>query len=282
MVALEPGIPTVAQLFTFMRDAELRFDALRMRIEEHTATARGDHLVVMNLLMRHPGQARVTTSEPERGIASNFDLWISDGETVRTYSAQHKLGTERPVRHAVRGLDGDFPGMSRVYWPRTTLPMETLPDLFVHPAGYCQNVLATGRCHIAGTAEVLDREAIQLDCEHPRTIEVSADRPDFRISMTVDRATGIITRLIESISAPTLRCRQRPSSSRSHRERRCSSSAGGRSSALGQWGLAPSRIVAALQPATPGAVEVEGTPRDRREWWLDSVPVQGGLATRAR
>jgi len=205
MVALEPGIPTVAQLFTFMRDAELRFDALRMRIEEHTATARGDHLVVMNLLMRHPGQARVTMSEPERGIASNFDLWISDGETVRTYSAQHKLGTERPVRHAVRGLDRDFPGMSRVYWPRTTLPTETVPDLFVHPAGYCQNVLATGRCHIAGTAEVLDREAIQLDCEHPRTIEVAADRPDFRISMTVDRATGIITRLIESIGGEVTR-----------------------------------------------------------------------------
>ena len=40
--------------------------------------------------------------------------------------------------------DRDLPGMSTVYRPLTALPMETLPDTFVHPAGFCQNVLATG------------------------------------------------------------------------------------------------------------------------------------------
>ncbi len=43
IVALDQGIPTVAELFTFMRDAELRFETLRMRIEERTQTARGEH-----------------------------------------------------------------------------------------------------------------------------------------------------------------------------------------------------------------------------------------------
>ncbi|HEY3073340.1 MAG TPA: hypothetical protein VGJ46_11050, partial [Candidatus Limnocylindrales bacterium] len=112
LATLRRGVPDIAQLFTYMRDAELRFDTLRMRIEERTGTARGDNLVVTQVLLRHPGHARVTTSEPDRGIAGNFEVWISDGETVRTYSAPNKLGTERPVRHMVRGLDKDFPGMS--------------------------------------------------------------------------------------------------------------------------------------------------------------------------
>ena len=42
VVALEPGLPTVADLFTFMRDAELRFETLRMRIEDRTATSAGE------------------------------------------------------------------------------------------------------------------------------------------------------------------------------------------------------------------------------------------------
>src|SRR5438046_3290884 len=200
LATLRRGVPDIPQLFTYMRDAELRFDTLRMRIEARPLTARGGNLGVTQVLLRHPGHARVTTSEPDRGIAGNFEVWISDGETVRTYSAPNKLGTERPVRHMVRGLDKDFPGMSRVYWPLTPLPMETLPDLFVHPAGYCQNVLSTGRCHIPGTVEALGREALTLECDHPRTIEVSADRPGFRSSISVDPATALMVRLTDAIA----------------------------------------------------------------------------------
>ena len=40
--------------------------------------------------------------------------------------------------------------------------METLPDTFVHPAGLCQNVLATGHCEVTGTDVVAGREAIVL------------------------------------------------------------------------------------------------------------------------
>jgi outer membrane lipoprotein-sorting protein len=197
------GLPSVADLFTFMRDAELRFETLRMRIEERTQTARGEMLVAMDLLLRHPADARVITTEPGRGTTGNYELWISDGETVRTYSAQHKLGTQRPVRQSVRGLSGragrDLPGSSRVYVPLTTLPMETLPDTFVHPAGYCQNVLATGRTWVSGTDVVAGRPVVLVDCDHPRTIEMAADRPDFHIQVAVDRADGVILRLVETI-----------------------------------------------------------------------------------
>jgi outer membrane lipoprotein-sorting protein len=193
------GLPDIATLFSFMRDAELRFRTLRLRIEETTATARGTHVVAMDLLLRHPGDARVTTSEAGRQPAGNYELWLSDGTTVRTYSAPNKLGTRRPVRPSVRGLDDDFPGSSRVYEPLTQLPMETLPDTFVHPAGYCQNVLSTGPCWIAGTTTILGRSALLVECDHPRTIEVAADRPDFHIQVAVDRLDGVILRVVETI-----------------------------------------------------------------------------------
>jgi hypothetical protein len=92
-----------------------------------------------------------------------------------------------------------------VYEPVTALPMETLPDTFVHPAGYCQNVLATGRCAIVGTDLLGDREAILLTCDHPRTIEIAGDRPDHRIDLAVDRATGVIIRLVETIGGEVTR-----------------------------------------------------------------------------
>ena len=198
-------LPDLGELFSFMRDAELRFDTLRLRIEERSGTTAGLHLVTSEVLLRHPGDARVTTSEENRGTAGNYELWLSDGETVRTYSAVHRLGTRRPVRRAVRGLDKDFPGASRVYVPLTPLPMETLPDTFIHPAGYCQNVLSTGRCWISGTDAIGTRPAILVECDHPRTIEMAADRPDFHVQVAVDRADGVILRLVETIGGAVTR-----------------------------------------------------------------------------
>jgi hypothetical protein len=200
VVALRSVLPTVAELFDFMRDAELRFETLRLRIEERTATARGEDLTTMEALVRHPGAAKVITTHGGTSIDSDYELWVSDGDLVRTYASAHKLGTQRPVRNRPRGLDDrDLPGPSKVYEPVTALPMETLPDTFVHPAGYCQNVLATGRCAIAGNAMVAGREAVLLECDHPRTTELAGDRPDFHISLAVDRDTGIILRLVESL-----------------------------------------------------------------------------------
>ena len=205
VVALPTAHPTVEALFTFMRDAELRFTTLRMRLDERRFTTRGETVISMDVAVRHPGRARVTTTELGRATAGNFELWISDGELVRTFSGNHRLGTSRPVRNRPRGLDGDFPGTSRVYEPVTPLPLETLPELFIHPAGYCQNVLATGTTWVSGTDVVSGREAIILECSHPRTIEQVADRPDFHIQLAVDRAEGIITRLVESIGGEITR-----------------------------------------------------------------------------
>jgi len=200
VAALPVGLPTVAELFTFMRDAERRFESLKLRIEERTYGARGEQLVTVDVAMRHPGHARVVTTEPGTKAAGRNEVWISDGEIIRTYSAGHKLGTSRPVRNRPRNLDPrSYPGRSTVYEPITALPTETLAELFVHPAGYCQNVLATGECWISGTDRVAGREAIVVECDHPRSVEREVDRPDYHIQVAVDRLDGIITRLVESV-----------------------------------------------------------------------------------
>ncbi len=206
LVALGEELPGVAELFTFMRDAELRFTTLRMRIEEHAWTTRGEDIAVFDVMLRHPGDARVLTTRPGEGLKDRYEVWLSDGETVKEYVASRKLGTKRPVRPVVRGTDGkDLPGQSRVYRSVTPLAAESLPELFIHPAGYCQNVLGTGSCHVTGTTHVADREAIVLECDHPRTIEVAADRPDFSVRIAVDRLDGVILRLEESIGGQVTR-----------------------------------------------------------------------------
>jgi hypothetical protein len=206
IVALREEVPSVDELFTFMRDAELRFRTLRMRIEEHTFTARGEDVITSEVSLEHPGRAKVLSSLGGGDTAAiDYDVWTSDGTTVRTYTASRKVGTTRPVRPRPRGLDADFPGSSRVYTPVTPLQMESLPDLFIHPGGYCQNVLATGECRITGSTSVAGREALVLECDHPRTVEVAADRPDFAIRIAVDRLDGVILRLEESIGGRVTR-----------------------------------------------------------------------------
>ena len=206
IVALDAGLPTVGELFDFMRDAELRFATLRLRIEERARTSRGEETTLMDTVLRHPGDAKVTTTRPGEGARTEYEVWISDGDIVRTYSSTHRLGTQRPIRNRPRGLgDHDFPGTAKVYVPVTALPAETLPETFLHPAGYCQNVLATGRCMVTGTEVVIGREAILVECDHPRTTEQSGDRPDFHISIAVDRDTGVILRLVETIGGAITR-----------------------------------------------------------------------------
>jgi hypothetical protein len=206
VATLPAELPTVDGLFDFMRDAELRFETLRMRILEKAVTARGEDVTQVDVLIRHPGHARVTTSRPGQVGGGTYEVWICDGDVVRTYAAAHKLGTQRPIRNRPRGLDdADFPGMARVYEPVTALPMETLPETFVHPAGFCQNVLATGRCTIVGQGLVAGRAAIHVRCEHPRSVEIDGDRPDYRVDIAVDRETGMILRLAESVTGGVTR-----------------------------------------------------------------------------
>jgi hypothetical protein len=83
--------------------------------------------------------------------------------------------------------------------------METLAELFVHPAGYCQNVLATGECRISGTDRVAGREAIVLECDHPRAVESTVDRPDYHVQIAADRLDGVVSRLVESVAGEVTR-----------------------------------------------------------------------------
>jgi outer membrane lipoprotein-sorting protein len=206
VATLKPGDPSVEELFDFMRDAELRFATLRMRILDRVVSTRGEDATQVEVMLRHPGHARVTTSRPGEEVGGPYEIWISDGDIVRTYVAQHKLGTQRPIRNRPRGLDDpDFPGMSRIYDPVTPLPMETLPDTFVHPAGFCQNVLATGRCTMTGSTTVNGRATIHLRCDHPRSVELPGDRPDHSMDVAVDRDTGVIVRLMETIGGNVTR-----------------------------------------------------------------------------
>lgn len=206
VAALPELTPTVDELFDFMRDAELRFATLRMRIIDRSGTSRGGDELTTEIWLRHPGQAKVLTNRTTGAASGDYDVWISDGDLVRTYVGAHKRGTQRPVRNRPRGLDDpDLPGFAKVYEPVTALPFESLADTFVHPAGYCQNTLATGRCTVTGTDLVGGREAILLTCDHPRAIELAGDRPDFHVELAVDRATGVILRLVETIGGVTTR-----------------------------------------------------------------------------
>ncbi len=205
-IALGNDLPSVAELFAFMRDAELRFETLRMTVEEHSATARGEEIVVSDVALRHPGQARILVSRPSEKLKADYEVWATDGKTIRTYVAERRLGTNRPVRGTVRGLaNEDLPATARTRPSRTPLQSESIPEVFLHPAGYTQNVLSTGRCSIAGLDAVAGREAIVVDCVTPRTAELAADRQDFAIRIWVDRRDGVILRLQETLGGQVTR-----------------------------------------------------------------------------
>ena len=118
-----------------MRDAETRFATLRLRIVERTWTTRGEESTVVDVQIRHPGSAKVVTSLPGPEVGGPYEIWITDGDLIRTYASSHTLGTQRPIRNRPRGLhDPDFPGMATVYEPVTAAPgRDAAGD--VHPPG---------------------------------------------------------------------------------------------------------------------------------------------------
>jgi hypothetical protein len=200
----QPALPTtqpeLAELFTFMSEAELRFETLRMRIVDRRVTTNGDEVETHDVWLRHPGHAKVVST---RGAPTerDFDVWVADGASVHTYDAKGNTATDRrlPVR-PVGVDDPDLPPWGRVYVPFTTLPAESLADTFVHPHGLCRNVLMTGVVSKRGSAALAGgREAILLRCDHPRTSHVLTDRPDHWLELGVDVQTGLIVLLAEHV-----------------------------------------------------------------------------------
>ena len=192
-----------------MAEAELRVQTLRMRIVDRRATTHGEESETHEVWLRHPGSAKVIST---RGLPleRDFDVWVSDGETIHTYDARSNLATTRRVPLRPVGVtDPDLPPFAQIYLPVTTLPAETLADTFVHPNGFCRNVLATGVVTRRGTQELAGgREAILLRCDHPRTSHVLTDRPDHWLEVGVDLQTGMVLLLAEHIGEQLTRLAQ--------------------------------------------------------------------------
>jgi hypothetical protein len=143
---LRPGLPDLATLFAFARDAELRFATLRLRLEERAWISGGETLRVHEILVRHPGVARVTVVRPDRPATTNHEIWLSDGQAVRIYRGWHRLATERPVRGRPVGLAAsDLPGTSRPYPPLTALPANSLSTPSSIPAATARTCWRRGR-----------------------------------------------------------------------------------------------------------------------------------------
>lgn len=210
---LDPGLPALAddqpalnELFAFMAKAELRFSSLRMRIVDQQITALGEETVTHDVWLRHPGMVKVVST---RGASSDgdYDVWISDGTTVRTFSALGNMTTRRRAPRPPAGMDDpDLPRFSRIYMPRTVLPPESLPDTFVHPNGLCNNVLRSGITTRRGTVALAGgREAILLHCLHPRSSQVLLDRPEHWLEIGVDVQTGMLLLFAEHVGERTTR-----------------------------------------------------------------------------
>jgi hypothetical protein len=201
----QPTLPTsqpdVYDLFRFMAEAELRVNTLRMRIVDQKMTTHGEETETHEVWLRHPGAAKVISTRGG-GQDRDYDVWISDGDSIRTYDARNNSATTRRVPLRPVGVDDkDLPHRSQVYLPVTVLPAETLADTFVHPHGFCRNVLSTGLVTMRGTQILAGgREALLMRCDHPRTAHILTDRPDHWLEIGVDYQTGVILLLVEHIA----------------------------------------------------------------------------------
>lgn len=206
LATLHGSQPTTPELFRFMAEAELRFGSLRMRVADRRFGASGEQVETSEVWLRHPGYAKVIQSRDE-GAGRDFDVWVSDGERVRTYDARNHVATDRPAAARPVGANReDLPGFARIYVPVTPLPPESLAHTFVHPHGFCHNVLSSGVVRELGTAALVNgREALLLRCDHPRTSHVLTDRPDHWLEVGVDRQTGMILLLAEHIGGKITR-----------------------------------------------------------------------------
>jgi hypothetical protein len=200
IVALGEDTPSLERLFLFSRDAELRMRSLRMTIEERSVTARGEEWIRHEVLIRNPGLARVTTRRDLDPLSRDYQVWISDGDTVRTYRAADRLASVRAARTGVVGSERPgLPAWARTRAILTPLPAGTLADAFVHPHSLFRNVLVTGPLTVIGTMAVAGRDAIVVRSSHPRTSKVLVDRPDRWVDVGIDRSSGFVTLLSERV-----------------------------------------------------------------------------------
>ena len=192
--------PGIGELYRFMAEAERRFESVRMRIVDRRVTTHGEETESHDVWVRHPGLAKVISTRGE-STDRDYDVWVSDGESVHTYDAKGNSATIRrlPVRPVGVGAP-ELPKFAQIYEPVTRLPAESLADTFIHPNGLCRNVLSTGLVRRRGTAEMAGgRETVLLRCDHPRTSHVLTDRPDHWLEVGIDLQTGLVLLLAEHV-----------------------------------------------------------------------------------
>jgi hypothetical protein len=201
MIALDDDAPRLEDLFRFMADAELRVRTLRMRVEERVVTATGEELTVHDLVLAHPGRARITSRRSMDPLSRDYRVWASDGTVVTTYDATDERASVRPMRPSVVGADDPSkPRFAQVYVPLTVLPAGDILDTMIHPHGLVRNVLLTGPVALVGTMHLAgDRPTLVLRADHPRSSHVLTDRPDRWLEVGVDQATGFVTLFVEHI-----------------------------------------------------------------------------------
>ncbi|HVM30424.1 MAG TPA: hypothetical protein VM305_06605 [Candidatus Limnocylindrales bacterium] len=201
LATLQGPRPSMRELFSFMSEAELRFRTLRMRIVDRRFGAAGENSETSEVWLRHPGRAKVIQWRGAGGAGRDFDVWLGDGERVRTYDARNHVVTDRTLPpRPVGSTRDDLPGFARVHVPVTPLPPESLANTFIHPHGFAHNVLASGVVRELGTTTLANgREALILRCDHPRISHVLTDRPDHWLELGVDRQTGVLLLLAEHI-----------------------------------------------------------------------------------
>ena len=200
LVALAEDAPNIEQLFGFAREAELRVQTLRMTIEERVVNARGAETITHEVLLKHPGHARVATKRSSEPLSRGYDVWLSDGETITRYEASNEVASIRRPRERVVGSEStNLPLFARQYQPLTPLPSGSLAETFIHPHGLFRNVLVTGPLAVVGVQAVAGREAIVVRARHPRSAKVLVDRPDRSIDVGIGRDSGFVLLMIERI-----------------------------------------------------------------------------------
>lgn len=199
-VVLADDAPSLEELFGFAREAELRVRTLRMTIEEHVVSAKGEEMIAHEVVLKHRGHARVTSRRSEEPLSRDYDVWLGNGESITVYHPSTKSVSVRKPRGRVAGSDDEtLPPFARQYQPLTALPAGSLADAFIHPHGLFRSVLVTGPLAIIGVEQVVGREAILVRAQHPRAAKVLVDRPDRSIEVGIGRESGFVLSLTERI-----------------------------------------------------------------------------------
>ena len=140
---LRDELPDLHELFTFMRDAELRFATLRMRLEEHSWTARGEEVLVHD----------VTAAAPGRGEGAHVGPGGGDDRRLRDVGLGRRHGPDlRGVAQGRHAAAGPSDGPRRDGRRRPPRPLPRLRPAHGPPDGVAARPVRPSRRATARTS----------------------------------------------------------------------------------------------------------------------------------